>query len=127
MKPIEQMDSNAINCAIAELRGEMIETERTVVGTIGRDGQVRTGGRYIKLVCPDYLEWQRCGPLLEEMLQSKEYQYDIRYFPLRPRPWEIRRKPWEKRDFVNHIYAEELLDAVRRAWWEWKAAEDAGS
>jgi len=111
MKPIDQMDSNEINRAIAELRGELVLSAYAPVGKV--------------IGYPDYLEWANCGKLLEEM-EDVRVETENWYHGWRVSWFTGKYAGDGKTPVWNGICVAlgELTKAIRRAYYEWKRGEE---
>ena len=91
------------------------EVNREIAKRRGADSRYDVGNGLVWDLSPDYLEWQHCGPLLEE-LATRELDVAI--------TWQ-----WDRCEVLlvgRHIMeaGEQLRDAIRRAWLAWKVGED---
>ena len=112
MKPIDQMDSNEINRAIAELRGELVLSAYAPVGKV--------------IGYPDYLEWANCGKLLEEMkdvcVETENWYHGWRviWFTGKYADDGMETPIWNS----ICVAKGELTKAIRRAYYEWRINAD---
>ena len=121
MKPIDQMDSDALNREIARLRGEITEKQTYIFDEHGR--------RPANIVptWPNYLEWANAGKLLEEM-QAVRVETEEGFHG-----WKV---SWPTGRFADDgmetpiwnsicVAKGELTKAIRHAYYEWKRGKDA--
>ena len=108
MKPIDQMDSDALNREIARLRGELQTSCDLSLYDIWMglpDFMIQ------EEVYPNYLLWANAGKLLEEMVTNWGWEYAA---------WLVA-KAAHKDDGTDYAPP----DAIRHAYYEWKRGKDA--
>lgn len=113
MKPVNELSSGELNRAIARLRGEWPPPEDVQTLRIHPERErliVVEPGEYLGRIyeLPDYLEWQHCGELFEDLADY--------YGAVGAMEKAGEQVPEDNPDMA-------LSDAIRRAWYEWKRRE----
>ena len=117
MKPIDQMDSDALNREIARLRGDVRDW------ILNADGEIE---QLLGHIWPNYLEWANAGKLLEEM-QAVRVETEEGFHG-----WKV---SWPTGRFADDgmetpiwnsicVAKGELTKAIRRAYYEWRINAD---
>jgi len=116
---VSTLSSDEVNRRIAELRGEVCDGHTFHPG-VDESGFLPCGFDWM----PDYLQWQHCGPLLEELpdggawvrmrVTLPDMPVDEFYMLILP-------------GINKSTQGDTLPDAILRAWLQWRLEQEAAA
>ena len=111
-----KLSSDEVNREIALLRQEwFLDFGHHELEVLWGDPYDRYDWNWRRLPA-DYLEWQHCGPLLEELMCANEVWADLTRCGGKYGVWNVY-------DLLSPL-CDSPTDAIRRAWLAWKIGEE---